>query len=211
MDVFPKDRVTTFVGQATRLRLAVMVCCSLIFSLAHANNQSTRQFIWEQANTQATLAEKPEDFAKAAMIYQRLVTEGVTDPKLFKNLGAVQILAGDFEAASRALQRAERYEGASPETQQGLLAIVQHQTDKPQAELAWTRTFFFWHFKLPAQTRLLIGLYGWAFLWVGVLLMLCNRKWKIDIIRNLAEAIIVIGGGIALSLFSSFGLSLVQN
>jgi tetratricopeptide (TPR) repeat protein len=162
---------------------------------APADNATTRQFLWEQANTQAASAAKPEDYAKAAATYERLVADGVVNAGLFANLGAAHALAGDAKKAKAAFERAERYRGATPETRQGLLAAMSLQAGSPQTDLPWFRTAFFWHFTLPCNARALVALIGWSLFWAGLFFRLLRKDRKRHgTVQSLSETGMLIGG-----------------
>jgi len=155
---------------------------------------STRQFLWEQANTQAASATKPEDYAKAAATYNRLVAEGVITSPLLMNLGSVQVLAGDTAKAVATFSRAERYVGTTPEIRQGLLAALSKQTGQQQKELPWIRSALFWHFSLPCQMRTRIALMGWLLFWGGLLIRRAMKHRRIHALESLSETGMVVGG-----------------
>ena len=155
---------------------------------------STRQFLWEQANTQAASASKPEDYAQAATTYNRLVAEGVITAPLLMNLGSAQVLAGDTAKAVANFSRAERYVGTTPEIRQGLLAALSKQTGQSQKELPWIRSVFFWHFSLPCQMRTYIALIGWLFFWGGLLVRRVMNHRKIHVLESLSETGMFVGG-----------------
>ena len=175
-----------------------VILLSLALPWTASADMVTRQFLWEQANMQAAAAEKPEDYAKAAATYERLVADGVVNASVFVNLGAVYVLSGDSVKAAAAFERAERYRGRSPETQQGLLAVAAKQTGRAQAELPWFRTAFFWHFSLPCNARVLAMLSAWALFWAGLFFKLVRRGRRHGAAQSLSEAGMLIGGLMAL-------------
>ncbi|MCL1920626.1 MAG: hypothetical protein FWG50_06035 [Kiritimatiellaeota bacterium] len=171
----------------------------------------TRQFLWEQANAQAASAATPEDYAKAAATYERLVADGVVDAGLFVNLGNVWVLAGESVKATAAFARAERYRGSSPETRQGMLAAMARQTGRAQADLPWSRTAFFWHYSLPCNARATVALYGWALFWAGVFMRLLRRERKRHgALHSLSETGMVIGGLMTLVFAVSVAVTVLQ-
>ncbi|MEI6645030.1 MAG: hypothetical protein WCP12_03220 [bacterium] len=172
------------------LFFATASCCTSTLRAEY----STRQFLWEQANTQAASAAKPEDYTKAATTYNRLLAEGVITAPLLLNLGSVQVLSGDTTKAVAAFSRAERYVGTTPEIRQGLLAAFSKQTGQQQKELPWIRSALFWHFSLPCQTRTQIALVGWLFFWGGLLVRRMMKHRKIHALESLAETGIFVGG-----------------
>jgi hypothetical protein len=167
----------------------------ILLSFSAQADVAMRQFLWEQANTQAAMATKPEDFSAAAATYERLVADGVVNADLFVNLGGVYVLAGDTVKATAAFERAERYRGSSPETRQGLLAAMSRQTGQAQVDLPWFRTAFFWHFSLPCNARALVALSGWTLFWAGIFSRLLRRNRKRHgAIQNLSGTVMLIGG-----------------
>ena len=183
-----------------------VILLSLLIPFAAQADMATRQFLWEQANAQAAAAERPEDYAKAATTYERLVADGVVNADLFLNLGGVYVLAGDAAKATAAFERAERYRGSSPETRQGMLAATAKKTGRAQTDLPWFRTAFFWHFSLPCNARALVALYGWSLCWMGLFcrLLRSDRK-RHGALQSLSETGMVIGG----LLLAVFGVSVL--
>jgi hypothetical protein len=104
------------------------------------------------------------------------VAEGARNGPLFLNLGSTLVMAGDGANAAAAFERAERYQGASPESRQGLAAAQVLKTGRPRAELPWYRTAFFWHYALPCPMRALAALGGWSLFWFGLLCRILNRR-----------------------------------
>lgn len=155
---------------------------------------STRQFLWEQANAQAASATRPEDYAKAAATYNRLLADGVVTAPVLMNLGSALVMAGETTKAMSVFSRAERYVGTTPEIRQGLLASLSKQSGQKQKELPWLRTAFFWHFSLPCQMRTRIALVGWMFFWGGLLVRLILRHRKIHALESLSETGMFVGG-----------------
>lgn len=135
-------------------------------------------FLWEQANTQAASATKPEEFLKAANTYNRLVADGVRSGPLFLNLGSTLVLAGDGANAAACFARAERLVGATPETRQGLAATLTLQSGHARADLPWSRTAFVWHYAFPCTMRVLTTLGGWTLFWLGILCRILLKRRK---------------------------------
>lgn len=178
------------IRQSISLILVATSCCALNLCAEY----STRQFLWEQANTQAASATKPEDYAKAAATYNRLLADGVVTAPLLMNLASVQVMAGEGARASALFTRAERYVGTAPEVRQGLLAALSKQTGQQKNELPWIRTALFWHYSLPCQMRTRIALVGWLFFWGGLLVRLIMHHRKIHALASLSETGMFVGG-----------------
>ena len=197
----PRLRVSTRLCLPSPFFLRPVLCVfvSLCFlSLPIRADETTRAFLWEQANTQAASATKPADFLKAANTYNRLVSDGVCNGPLFINLGNTLVMAGDGANAAAAFARAERYAGETPETRQGMIAAAELQTGRRQADLPWSRIAFFWHYDFPCPMRALTALGGWALFWIGVLCrILLKRRRAHTFFRSLSETCMLTGGLIA--------------
>jgi hypothetical protein len=200
-------------GQSDRTSSAVLPVSLLIFALClpALADDSARAFLWEQANAQAASAATPEAYIKAAKTYNRLVTDGVCNGALLANLGSALVLAGDGANAAAAFARAERYQGSSPETRQGLAAAAELQSGHRQTDLPWSRTAFFWHYTLPCSMRALAALTGWTLFWLGVLIRIQIRRSSAHtFLRNLSETCMLAGGLLAAAFAASTFLTLVH-
>ena len=197
---------------AVRSLQVLCVFVSLCFlSLPLSADEAARAFLWEQANTQAASAQKPDEYLKAANTYNRLVADGVRNGPLFINLGNTLVMAGDSANAAAAFARAERHLGTTPETRQGLAATLALQSGRTHADLPWSRTAFFWHYALPCSMRALAALGGWVLFWLGVLcrLLLKRRKGQ-AFLRSLSETCMLAGGLFAVTFAASTLLTLAQ-
>jgi hypothetical protein len=205
-ELFPNFQVASF-----QLLLCLLPIAYCLLPLPACADDATRAFLWEQANTQAATAEKPDDFLKAANTYNRLVADGVANGTLFANLGSTLVLAGDGANASAAFARAERYLGATPETRQGLAAAMALKTGRTQADLPWSRTAFFWHFAFPCPVRVLTALCGWSLFWLGVFCrILFKRRVEHSLASNLSETCMFTGGLLAVVFAASALVTLAQ-
>jgi len=171
---------------------------------------ATQQFLWEQANAQACSANKPEEFAKAAKTYERLLAEGVVTAPLLLNLGSTYVMAGEPIKAMSTFLRAERYVGSTPEIKQGLLAALAKQSGDQRKELSWIRTALFWHYSLPCQMRSWIALGAWTLFWIGLFLRLLMRHHNIHTLISLSETARFVGGLLAVGFGASVIVTLLQ-
>jgi hypothetical protein len=200
-------------GQGSGVRgllcLLPIACCLL--PLALRADDTSRAFLWEQANAQTASAAKPEAYLKAANTYNRLVADGVRNGPLFLNLGSTLTLAGDGANAAAAFARAERHLGATPETRQGLAAARALQTGSARVDLPWSRTAFFWHYAFPCPIRALAALGGWNLFWIGVLCrILLKRRTGHAFLRSLSETCMLTGGLFALVFAASTLMTLAH-
>ena len=198
-----------------RLLLFFSRACVTLFLLStpfqtHAS-EDTRVFLWEQANTQASVAHTPEEFLTAANTYNRLVAEGIYNGPIFINLGSVLVMAGDGVNAEAAFSRAERYLGVTPETSHGLIAALALKTGRTRGDLPWSRTAFFWHYTLPCSFRALVTLSGWSLFWLGLFCKILIRKKNTPSpLKSLAEAFQLTGVLVTLIFGASTLMTLVH-
>lgn len=176
-----------------------------------ATADTTRDFLWEQANMQAASATTPADYTKALDTYQRLIREGTIQGKLFINQGNTAILSNDPQSALRAFARAERYLGLTPEIKQGMLAALSRQANHEQKELPWSHAAFFWHYAFPCETRAYAFFVGWSILWLGLLLLFTFRKTKkTAALLSFADTCILAGGFLSFIFLASVIVTLLQ-
>ncbi len=195
-------------SRTARACAAALLCAAA--QAAAVPDDATRAFLWEQANTQAAAADRPEAYLKAAQTYNRLVNDGVSNGTLFSNLGAALVLAGDGANAAAAFERAERHLGATPETRQGLSAALALQAGRPHADLPWSRTALFWHYGLPCETRAWAALAGWTLFWLGALCRTHRRARATHAtLRSLSDTGLLAGGLLALAFSASTAATLL--
>ena len=176
-----------------------------------ATADTTRDFLWEQANMQAASATTQADYTKALDTYQRLIREGTIQGKLFINQGNTAILSNDPQSALRAFARAERYLGLTPEIKQGMLAALSRQANHEQNELPWSHAAFFWHYAFPCETRAYAFFVGWSILWLGLLLLFTFRKTKkATALLSFADTCILAGGFLSFIFLASVIVTLLQ-
>jgi len=188
----------------------LLLCISFLSVSPLQAESSTRQFLWEQANAQASSASNPEEFAKAASTYERLCAEGVIVVPLLTNLGASYVMAGESSKAMATFLRAERYAGSTPEIRQGLLAALSKQSGQQRKELPWMRTALFWHYSLPCQMRFWIAGFAWTLFWGGLFLRLLLRHHDVHTVASLSETGMFVGGVATVIFTASVIVTLLQ-
>lgn len=177
-----------------------------------AADDSSRTFLWEQANAQTASANTPAEYLKAANTYNRLIADGVHNGPLFINLANTLVMAGDGINAAAAYARAERHLGAIPETRHGILASLALQSGRSHADLPWSRTAFFWHFAFPCNVRVLAALAGWTLFWIGVFFRTLARRppHAHTLTLSLSETCMLTGGLVALIFAASSLVTLMH-
>ena len=127
-------------------------------------------FSYQRASMLAVQATDEAGFKLAADAYRDCLDAGVDNPRVYQNLGACLVMAGDFRGARAAFDCAERRGGATPSTVRGLKAALARQTNNPDVELSPARIFLRPHVYWSVDTRLVIAVVLWALLWVAALI-----------------------------------------
>lgn len=194
-------------GAAVLLALLLIPCTALAATPA----DSARAFLWNQARAQSASASVPAEFRKAAETYNRLVADGARNGPLFLNLGNTLVMAGDGVNAAAAFARAERYLGANAETRRGIAGALALQSGNEREELPWTRVAFFWHYELPCSVRVVVALTGWTLLWLGVALLVRERRrGKHGLLASLAGTCLATGALVCAAFTASVVLTAAQ-
>lgn len=193
------------------LLLALLLVPCAVVAASPSISDSVRPFLWNQARAQSVAAASPAEFLKAAETYNRLVADGARNGPLFLNLGNTLLMAGDGVNAAAAFARAERYLGANAETRRGIAGALALQSGNGHAELPWTRAAFFWHYELPCSVRVVVALAGWSLLWLGVALLLRERrKGKHGLLASFAGTCLAMGALVCVTFTASVVLTAAQ-
>jgi len=168
---------------------------------ASALDASERTFIWNEAQTRMAAARTPDAYLRAAQTYQKLVDDGVHNGPLFYNLGTALLQAGQIEPAIDALQRAERFLGAQSDIRQNLKIAMARKANIETAELPWYRLVLFWHFYLPAATRMMVAAIAFFIFCVMLTLRLLGiQRSALNAVLILAAiTMILFGSSVAVS------------
>lgn len=193
--------------RALGVLLALLVLPLAARAAAGTPADAARAFLWEEANATLAAARTPDEYLRAARAYNRLVLDGVRNGPLFFNLGTALLLAGDAPNAVAALERAERYDGGTPDIRANLRLALAARSGQSDSELPWSRMAFFWHFDQPARARAAEALAGWCLLWLGLLLRLLSRRRRA---RSLGGSCTAFGAVLAVVFGASALLTYVQ-
>ena len=168
---------------------------------ASALDASERAFIWNEAQACLAAAQTPDDFLHAARTYQKLVDDGVHNGALFFNLGTALLQAGQVDQAIDAFQRAERFLGARDDIRRNLAIAMARKADNETAEWPWYRLVLFWHFYLPAATRMIVATSAFLIFWVVLTLRMfgINRSGMNTILILAALTMILFGSSVAVT------------
>ncbi|MFH1969829.1 MAG: hypothetical protein ABIJ53_05880 [Verrucomicrobiota bacterium] len=168
---------------------------------ASALDTSERAFIWNEGHARMAAARTPDAYLRAAQTYQKLVDDGVRNGPLFYNLGTALLQAGQIEPAIDAFQRAEQFLGTQSDIRQNLKIAMARKADNETAEWPWYRLVLFWHFYLPAATRMMVAAIAFFIFWAALTLRLAGiQRSGINAILILAAiTVILFGSSVAIS------------
>jgi len=181
------------------LLMALISCYS--GAPASALDASERAFIWNEAHARMASARTPAAYLRAAQTYQKLVDDGVRNGPLFYNLGTALLQAGQINPAIDAFQRAERFLGAQRDIRQNLKIAMARKANNETAEWPWYRLVLFWHFYLPAATRMMVAAIAFFIFWAALTLRLAGvqRSGVNTVLILAAITMILFGSSVATS------------
>ncbi len=176
--------------------LALMMSIGLMVTRpALALDKSERAFIWNEGHARMAAARTPADYLRTAQTYQKLVDDGVRNGPLFYNLGTALLQAGELEPAIDALQRAEQFLGAQHDIRQNLKIAMARKADNETAPWPWPRLVMFWHFYLPAATRMIVAATAFFIFWMALTLRLQGVRYSwLNVILILAVITVILFG-----------------
>ncbi|MFH1477904.1 MAG: tetratricopeptide repeat protein [Verrucomicrobiota bacterium] len=181
------------------LLMALISCYS--DAPAFALDASERAFIWNEGQARMASARTPDAYLRAAQTYQKLVDDGVRNGPLFYNLGTALLQAGQIDSAIDAFQRAEQFLGAQSNIRQNLKIAMARKADNETATWPWYRLVLFWHFYLPAATRMLVAALAFFIFWSALTLRLVGiQRSGVNAVLILAAiTVILFGSSVAVS------------
>lgn len=178
-------------GRVSATLLGVFLCTTTV---ARADIEAERQFLWNAANSGMAQAQTPSEFLHPARLYAKLVDSGVRNGPLFYNLGTALLMAKQHAEAVDALLRAERYMGSTHEIRRNLLIALRERDGDGSVGLPWFRPLLVWHYRLPASVRVSAAAIAFACLWGGLLLRALGfRKRATAIVRLAVAGLLVFG------------------
>lgn len=148
--------------------LAAALLCSA--GAVCADDLGAERFLWAEANARLSTAQTAPEYREAARLYARLADAGVRNGPLFFNLGTALLKAGAYDDARTALLRAERYMGTNARIEHDLVLALARGKSIDDVNLPWYRPLLFWHYELPASTRVSIAVLAFLLCWGALML-----------------------------------------
>jgi tetratricopeptide (TPR) repeat protein len=135
-------------------------------------NEAFRQANELAANpTQSDEAQKL--YAKAALHYEKIITEGeIRNSKLYYNLGNAYLLKADLGRAILNYRRAQNLDASDPDIQKNLTFARSKRTDEvaTEAQKKVMQTLFFWHYDFSMKVRFFVAALSVGLLFVSLTL-----------------------------------------
>lgn len=135
-----------------------------------------QRFLWDQATTILRHARSPNDFLRSAEVYRTLIESGVRNESVFYNYGTALLMGKNYDEASAALTRSERYGGTTPEIERNLRLAAAAGKAIEEAVLPWYRVPLWWHFGLAAPVRIGVTAILFGVFWLALILR--ATKWR---------------------------------
>ncbi|SPD74205.1 hypothetical protein PITCH_A2150002 [uncultured Desulfobacterium sp.] len=125
-------------------------------------------------------------YAKVAMRYERIIKEGgVSNGRLYYNLGNVYFRMKDIGRSIVNYRRAEQFIPNDPNLKQNLQYARKKRLDEieEKQETRVLKTLFFWHYDMSTKTRLVIFTICFAAVWIFAAVRIFTArsfiKWSI--------------------------------
>lgn len=170
----------------------VITIMFVLLSAAPAFASRITDFEMKRAQSLISNATSQEDFARAADAYGNLIDQGTTNGDIFYLYGTALLMAGQYEAAINALQRAERYQGSNWQIRRNLLLANRRLANDDSIELSWHRAPLFWHYRLPTRQRLMLAAAFFSLSWVLGIAVCFTHKEKFTHLLVLTSALLLI-------------------
>ncbi len=176
-----------------RAGLAALLALPTLAAAMRFDEHVEREFLWHQAETQVASATTEADFLRAAETYRAVVRAGGGNGPLFYNMGVALLNAGMYDEALRALIRAERHMGSSPDIRRNMRLALARERDPADVFLPWQRLFLFWHCGLGFRTRAGLAVGAFAGFWLAMSLMAFGlRARPVRLLRALSATLFIL-------------------
>lgn len=136
---------------------------------------------FQQANAAADDQDRAaEYYSRAILLYEKIIDQGgVTNAKLYYNLGNAYFLANDIGRAILNYRRAEDLDGSDVNIRNNLAFARNQRLDKVmvQAERRVLETLFFWHYDFSLNTKFFLACLFFSLLCaLGIVMVWCGRR-----------------------------------
>ncbi len=119
------------------------------------------------------------DYASCVESFEQLVSQGVSDPAVFCNLGNAYYRVGQIASAIANYERALRLDPGLTEVRASLFRAVE-QTERRLSKPApsdWEQSLLFWHYGLSKPAAFRLSVACWALFW-GLLALRRFRQMR---------------------------------
>jgi hypothetical protein len=203
LEAFANEKAHRQKLNARHLLMSGILFALAAMTLTTAAATREQTFEAERALNILLSANNPADFRHATEAMATLIDEGAANASLFYNYGTTALMAGDAQTALLALRRAERYSGTTWSISRNMrLARHMLNPDIPDTP-PWQRIPLFWHYRLPAQTRMTIAAFAFSAVWILVLVGK-QKRWHDQILITtwvMSAACLLFGASVLASIY----------
>lgn len=135
---------------------------------------SQANIAFKAANSATNDSERQKLYEKAVLSYEKIINQGrIKNAKLYYNLANTYFLKEDIGRAILNYRRAEKLDKADSNIRKNLSFARDRRIDKVKAktERRVLHTLFFWHYDFSLKTKFTLALLSFAFLCVGLTVM----------------------------------------
>lgn len=187
------------------LAAACLLGAHVLGGTAAAADTVRQRYLWDQATAIVRHARTAEDFLRAAEVYRALIESGVRNEAVFYDYGTALLMGKNYDDATAALTRAERYGGTTPEIERNLRLAAARGGPMDEAVLPWYRAPLWWHFGMSARTRLAVTAILFAAMWVVIVLRGSRlRRAMAPFMAATTAALVVFASSSAVSVYQEW-------
>lgn len=187
------------------LSAACLLAAHVLCGTAVAADTVRQRYLWDQATAIVRHARTAEDFLRAAGVYRALIESGVRNEAVFYDYGTALLMGKNYDEATAALTRAERYGGTTPEIERNLRLAAARGGPMDEAVLPWYRVPLWWHFGMSARARLAVTAILFAAMWVVILLRGSGlRRAVAPFVAATTAALVVFASSSAVSVYQEW-------
>lgn len=179
-----------------KIKMAVLIVCSLLASVALAEDKDQAYALFSQANeafrTANAVTTTPQQagklYEKATLYYEKIINEyKIKNAKLYYNLANAYLMQNNLGNASSGnylgkailnYRKAERLDNSDTNIKKNLAFARSMRIDKIElkTEKKVLQTLFFWHYDFSVSTRFTVAVISFMVLCISLTLILWRGK-----------------------------------
>jgi tetratricopeptide (TPR) repeat protein len=186
------------------LALIISMSCWQLHAQENEHDNSDVSHIFLKANQ----AYKDGDFNKAADLYKKLLTLGISNGSMYYNLGNAYLKTGSIGKALASYRKAELFLPRDEDLQANIQYAQQQTTDKIEGRepYAVLKSFCFWYERLSIRELVVVFLVVNALLWgTAILRLFYNWDYLGIVLSILLFFTVLMGISSAIKLYAFYG------